>query len=194
MAHETSGYYHAVEVLPYELIEEVMEILKLSTKVTFAPSHRPYNRSEMLLPAKLVDKCREALDKKDVLTRRIILFGSSRDHDGGKAHGYVLADLGYAAQVIADTLNYHLITLKRWGLREYIDAKPRKAPAPNPSTEALEFGFKRCQELYPGKEVDADHCRMVGTALLALRTKEVQALIRDRLAKDRKLRKPSSRW
>ena len=194
MAQETSGYYHAIEVLPFELVDNVIDILKISTKVTFAPSHRPLNRSEMLLPPKLVDKCREELDKKDIVTRRVVLFGTTRDHEGTKAHAYVLADIGHTLKVIADALNYHPVTLKRWGMNQYIAAKRLASPKVDPSPEALNLGFARCQELRPGEEGSASHYQMVGTALLALRSRDVLALVKKRMAQERKALGGAKRW
>lgn len=197
MAHETSGYWHAIEVLPFELVDKISEILKVSTKITFAPSHRPYNRSEGLLPAKLVDKCRNELDKRDITTRRIILFGSNKAHDGGKLHARVLADLGFPYKVIADALNYHTVTLRRWGIKDYIRDTPGASVAVanvQATKETLDLGFRRCQSLHPGKTFAADYYQTVGSAMLALQTTDFKKRLAAHMKKERAAGGGSKRW
>jgi len=148
------------------VVEEVLAQLPFSQKITFAPSHRVYNRSEQLLPAKLVDRCRGQLDKKGHLTRRTVFFGVNRVRLGGHAQAYALLQLGYPIQVAADALKFHRITFKRWGLEA-----PQNPPPPPKiirTVETLAAGFKHCQELHPGSTGDAEHYYYVGTAIMAL--------------------------
>lgn len=168
MGQSTSGYWHASEVLPEDLVAAVLEKVSGSTKITFALSHKTYNKSEMELPGRLVDKCRAALDKRGILTRRIILFGQHRKHLGGKEEAVALLELGYPARVVADALKYHPVTFRRWGVSELPEGK-RPVPKVVETPETLDLGFKNYQELYPGTSADNSHYYAVGSAVLALR-------------------------
>ena len=172
MSQETSGYWRAEDVLPLNIIEEVGKVLTSSMKITFAASHRPYNRSEAVLPNKLVDRVREALDKADVTKRRIILFRSRKDHDGGPHHAIALAKRGFPQRVIADALGYNPRTMSRWNLKEHMAAEPAAAAA---NAATLSAGFARFQELHPGEVEEVDYYQLLGTAVLLMNTPEYKA-------------------
>ncbi len=169
------SYWLALKVLPADLVARANEILKVSTKVTFAPSHRPYNRSENLLPEDLVDKCRTALDKKGLEQGRIVLFGSNREYHGKKPHAEVLVELGFTRRVAADALGYNYITLKRWGVPEA--SGKRKPPAPLSEQKAVNAGFAQCQKVRPGSDNKREYCAAVGAALATLETDGLKAMV-----------------
>lgn len=185
---EKTGYWHAYEVLPFELVQEANRHLKVSTKITFAASHRSYNRSESLLPEKLVDKCREALDNKSIMTRRIILFGANRSHGGSATHAFALLELGFSPKVIADALGYHIITLKRWGVHDAHKSKIRKAVVIDDAKESAykDAGFTQVQKVRPGDESKPSHYIQVGAALEALESKKFNQLLKEITEKERK--------
>lgn len=176
------SYLIAVDVFGPELTEEVISILGEAKKVTFAPTHKSYNRSEGQLPERLVDKCRNLLDMKDHIKRRTVFFGHLRSHDGERAHALALAELGYPANVIADALNYHAVTLTRWKISTYVanlgDAVPKPEITPDP--DLIDKGFKRCQDLRPGEvKSDLTYYAKVGHAMEALKGKYVTKRVVD---------------
>lgn len=172
MAQVTSGYWHATEVFPPDVVAAVLAVIPSSSKVTFAPSHKQPTSSESQLPAALYQRCRGILDNNGIVKRRIVFFGFSREHHGGLSHAKVLHSLGFPLRVIADALAYNRITMKRWNFQE-----PTNKPTIDDSPAALDAGFKRCQELHPGNEFPPSYYRLVGSAILALDKPEVKKLV-----------------
>lgn len=193
------SYLSAVDVFGPEITEEVISILGEAKKVTFAPTHRVYNRTENQLPAKLVDKCRDILDRKDLLKRRTVFFGHLKSHDGTREHAMALAELGYSLNVIADALNYHVITLTRWKIRSYaqnlIDVPTPDVPV---HADLIAMGFERCSNLRPSElKEDRAYYAKVGHAMLALKSAHVEArvaAIRKALSNDAAVKIKRSRW
>lgn len=169
------SYWLALRVLPADLVARANEILKVSTKVTFAPSHRPFNRSEQLLPEDLANKCRAALDKRGIDEGRIVLFGSNREYRGKKPHAEALVEMGFHRKVAADALGYNPVTLKRWGVGEANDR--RTPPLLANETKAVNVGFAQCQKVRPGSDNSREYCALVGAALAALESDALKTAV-----------------
>lgn len=173
---ENPTYYHAVDVLPFELAEALFAHLGTAQKVTFAPSHLPYNYSESQLPAKLVDKCREALDNKGIEKRRVVFVSALRAERWDPSVGKALIERGWPTSIVAIVIGYHTITLRRWGWADLArkvkgTVKPKVLKTP----EVLGLGFSRLQKIFPGKEVSQQVYYRVGSAMLDASTPEVAA-------------------
>lgn len=170
------SYLISVDVFGSEITEQVIAVLGEAKKVTFAPTHRGFNKSESQLPEKLVDKCRNILDMKEHFKRRTVFFGHQRAHDGVREHALALAELGYPLGVVADALNYHTVTMSRWKISAYIDSLGDSAPKIDfpPDPDLIDIGFKRCQDLRPGEvKSDLTYYAKVGHAMRALSSKPV---------------------
>jgi len=124
------GYYSASEVLTDELVAEVLNALGTSQKVTFGASGSALNKSEKRLPEKLVHRVRSYLDKKGLLTRRIVWFDRQKSRIGDKAVALKLVSRGYPRQLVAVVMGYDPITLNRWGI------EPSETPPPAISMDA----------------------------------------------------------
>jgi hypothetical protein len=170
----SAGYYHSIEVFDQGLAVECYEYLGKAMKVTFARSDKPYTKTEGLLAEKLVDRCRDALDRKDITENRTVLFGPFRHQQrlpgNPERQARALATKGFSGLVIADTLGYSYQTLRRWG----IDAG-RQQFEPNGTKAELELltqaGHARVLEVRPDDERSpkSKHYLFVGAALAWLR-------------------------
>jgi hypothetical protein len=118
------GYYSASEVLTDEMVADVLNALGTSQKITFGASGSTLNKSEKRLPEKLVHRVRSYLDKRGLLTRRIVWFDRQKSHIGDKAVAVKLVSRGYPRQLVAMVMGYDPITLNRWGI------DPTEQPAP----------------------------------------------------------------
>ena len=165
---ETPSYYHAVDVLPFDLAQQLFTELGTAQKITFAPSHRPYNHSESLLPSKLVDQCREALDKRDITKRRVVFVSAIRAERWDPSVGKALIERGWPTSVVAIVIGYHHITLRRWGWAELARAVKDKRVKPKvvKTPETLSLGFSRLQKIFPGKVVSQHVYYRIGSAML----------------------------
>lgn len=178
------SYLIASDVLGHELTELVLEHVRTAQKITFAPSHRPYNRTEMQLPERLVNRCREELDRKEHLRRRVVFFGLLRERRGDKYMAFALGEYGWTMSIIADVLGCHAVTLVRWGVLAYQrdhfakrgDGKVLRPSIKRPPNEALTFGFERFQSLYPGETATPRYYTALGTCMLMAGAEKVKSL------------------
>jgi hypothetical protein len=178
------SYLVAVDALGPELAEQVLNVIKTAQKITFAPTHRPMNRSEMMLPEKLVSRCREALDLKEHFKHRVVFFGLLRERRGDKYIAMALAEYGWTMSVIANVLGMHSVTLVRWGVLAHQRAhfaargegKILRPSLKDPDPRALSFGFERYQSLFPGEEATPRYYTALGTCLLMAGSEKVKSI------------------
>jgi hypothetical protein len=197
MEENKRSYLIAVDIFGPELTEEVINILGEAKKVTFAPTHRVYNRIESALPSKIVDRCRDILDMKDYTKRRTVFFGHLNSHDGTREHAMALAELGYPVNVIADAMGYHSVTMTRWKIRSYAKALSSVPTLDiQPTSELIDMGFKRCQDLRPAEvKENLLYYANVGHAMVTLKSKAVSdrvEAIKKAISPEKKSKK--SRW
>lgn len=197
MEENKRSYLIAVDIFGPELTEEVINLLGEAKKVTFAPTHRVYNRIESMLPPRIVDKCRDILDLKDYVKRRTVFFGHLKSRDGEREHAMALAEMGYPINVIADAMGYHAVTMTRWKIRGYAKALS-SVPILDvqPTSELIDMGFKRCQDLRPAESKEnLLYYATVGHAMVTLKSKALNdrvKAIKQAISPEKKSKK--SRW
>jgi hypothetical protein len=161
------GYHSASDVLTEDLISEVFGALGTSQKVTFGPSGSTLNKSERRLPEKLVHRIRSYLDKKNILTRRIVWFDRPKSHMGDKTTAIKLCAAGWSKQVVAAVMGYDPITLTRWGIESSdLEAPPIKM---DPAV-AESLGRSRLAAVAPSslEKASAVRLRQIGQCLTEL--------------------------
>ncbi len=171
------SYLYSWEVFDADLAQELYLWLGKAQRVTFAPTDRPYNKSERLLDEKLVDRAREALDRQDILTGRIVFVGpdtkAHRLPGDARRHAEALAAKGFSILVIADVLGYSDQTLRRWNIKSAKESG-RQAFIPNGTETELdlwrEIGRARVLELRPDDDRGprSKHYLLVGAAMVWL--------------------------
>jgi hypothetical protein len=161
------GYYSASDVLTDEMISEVFAALGSSQKVTFGPSGTLLNKSEKLLPEKLVHKVRNYLDKKNILTRRIIWFDRPKSRMGDRSTAEVLVGRGWPRAIVSIVMGYDPVTLTRWG----IETSDKETPPVILSEEVAEaLGKSRLAAVNPGllEKTSPNRMRLIGQCLTEL--------------------------
>lgn len=166
-----ASYYHSIDVLPPDLADEAYRYLGISRKVTFGHSNRAYTKTERLLSEDIVDRIREELDQREIMSGRTVLFGPFRDQilrlpGDNVQQARALADRGFSLLVIADALGYSYNTLRRWGL-----PKGRQVYQPHGTDDELALlraaGEQRVREVrpYDVRSPKSQHYLLVGSAL-----------------------------
>jgi hypothetical protein len=164
------GYYSASEVLTDEMVADVLAALGTSQKITFGASGTALNKSEKRLPEKLVHRIRTYLDKRNIITRRIVWFDRQKSHIGDKQAAAKLVAEGYPRQLVALVMGYDPVTLNRWG----IEATEEEAPAITMNPEMAEaIGKSRLAAVAPDllQKAKPEKLQLIGqcmTRLLAL--------------------------
>lgn len=142
------AYLHASDLFPPKLLAKVTQALDGKTlKITFAPSGKPPNKSEAVLPPELAEKCRRWVDDRD--SGRTIYFGGkhSANRVGKPAYAFYLSKAGISIGAIQTALGITYPTAAKYGAKASRPVIDVSTLEPDVYTAYREAGEARAQEL-----------------------------------------------